>query len=316
MPSNPPDFSPDAPLVVIAGPTGAGKSELALAIAEHFRGEIVNCDSLQLYRGFNIGTAKTPEAERRGIPHHLIDILDPTEEFTAGEYARAARPVLRDIAARQSIPVVAGGTGFYLRALLEGLFPGPARDSKVRAQLARREARRPGFLGRALRRLDPATAQRIHANDHKKLIRALEVCLSARQPISELFQQGRDRLTGFRVIKIGLDPPREELYRRLDERCRAMLDHGLIEEVGCLLNAGVPADAKPFESIGYKETLAYIQHRIGPEEMLEQMQGNTRRYAKRQLTWFRREPDMHWLSGFGTEIDVQGYAINILAKCI
>jgi tRNA dimethylallyltransferase len=302
------------PLVLVLGPTGAGKSDLALEIAAQFDGEVVNCDSLQLYRGFDIGTAKTPVSERRGIPHHLIDILDPREEFTAGEYARVARPVLRDISARGRLPVVAGGTGFYVRALLEGLFPGPSRDEGLRQDLAQREQRRGGFLHRALRRFDPPAAARIHANDRNKLIRALEVCITARRPLSEMFQSGRDPLTDFQPLKIGLDPPRDELYARLEERCRRMLSGGLIDEVRSLLLAGAPAAAKPFQSIGYKEALAVIEGRLAVDEALALMQRDTRRYAKRQLTWFRREAGIHWLSGFGTEAGVQRYALTITAN--
>jgi tRNA dimethylallyltransferase len=302
------------PLVLVLGPTGAGKTDLALEIAERFNGEVVNCDSLQLYRGFDIGTAKTPVSERRGIPHHLIDILDPREEFTAGQYARVARPILRDIVARGRLPVIAGGTGFYVRALLEGLFPGPARDETLRHNLAQREQRRRGFLHRALRRLDPRAAARIHTNDRNKLIRALEVCISAQRPISEMFQAGRDPLRDFRPLKFGLDPPRDELYARLDERCRHMLDCGLIDEVRALLLAGVPAEAKPFQSIGYKEALAVVEQRLGPDEALIVMQRDTRRYAKRQLTWFRREDGMSWLSGFGMDPEIQRYALTITAN--
>jgi tRNA dimethylallyltransferase len=317
MPSQPPpEPVSDKPLIIVAGPTGAGKSDLALAIASKLGGEIVNCDSVQLYRGFDIGAAKTPEADRLGIPHHLIDIIDAAQEFTAGDYARAARAVLRQIAARGRIPVVAGGTGFYIRALLEGLFPGPPRNPSLRLELAQRERRRPGFLHRALRRFDAQTAARIHPNDRNKLIRALEVCLSERRPISELFERGRDPLRGFRPIKLGLDPPRAELYRRLDERCRSMLAAGLAEEVQRLLASGVPPDAKPFQSIGYKQALALVQGRLTAEQALELMRRDTRRYAKRQLTWFRREPGMHWLSGFGTDAAIQSYAIDTLANYI
>jgi tRNA dimethylallyltransferase len=303
-----------SPLVLVLGPTGAGKSDLALDIAAQFNGEIVNCDSIQLYRGFDIGAAKTPEAERRGIPHHLIDVLDPRAECTAGEYARMARAVIRDIAARERLPVVAGGTGFYVRALLEGLFPGPMRDEALRDDLARREDRRRGFLHRALRRLDPQAAARIHANDRNKLIRALEVCMTARRPMSQMFEAGRQALEGFRTLKLGLNPPREQLYSRLDERCRRMVEAGLLDEVRALLRSGVPPCAKPFQAIGYKEALAAVEGRITVDEALALMQRDTRRYAKRQMTWFRRESDMHWVSGFGTQPEIRSYALNNIAK--
>ncbi|HZT39247.1 MAG TPA: tRNA (adenosine(37)-N6)-dimethylallyltransferase MiaA [Bryobacteraceae bacterium] len=303
-----------SPLVLVLGPTGAGKSVLALDIAERFSGEIVNCDSIQLYRGFNTGAAKLPEAERRGIPHHLIDVLDPGEDCTAGAYARMARSVLVDIAARGRLPVIAGGTGFYVRALLEGLFPGPARDDALRRELARREERRRGFLHRALRRFDPAAAARIHANDRNKLIRALEVCITARKPISKMFENGRDALEGFRFLKLGLNPPRQQLYARIEERCRRMLEAGLLDEVRELLRSGVSPSAKPFQAIGYKEALAAVQGRMTAESALALMQRDTRRYAKRQITWFRRERDMRWLAGFGTEPEIRSYAFNIVAN--
>lgn len=299
---------------MVLGPTGAGKSALALDIAERFGGEIVNCDSIQLYRGFNTGAAKLPEAERRGIPHHLFDVLDPGEECTAGAYARMARRVIVDVAARGRLPVIAGGTGFYVRALLEGLFPGPARDDALRRELARREERRRGFLHRALRRFDPAAAARIHANDRNKLIRALEVCITARKPISKMFETGRDALAGFRLLKLGLNPPRQQLYARIEERCRRMLESGLLDEVRELLRSGVSPSAKPFQAIGYKEALAAVQGRMSAENALALMQRDTRRYAKRQMTWFRRERDMRWLSGFGTEPEIRSYALNIVAN--
>ena len=287
-----------------------------LEIAERFKGEIVNCDSVQLYRGFDIGTAKTPVSERRGIPHHLIDILEPMEIFTAGEYARVARPILRDITARNRLPVVVGGTGFYVRALLEGLFEGPSRDPHLRARLAAIESRRSGFLHRALRRYDPPSAARIHSNDLNKLIRAVEVCLAARAPMTEMFRKGRDPLTGFRIVKLILNPPREALYYKLNERCRAMLEEGLIEEIKRIISSGIPPDSKPFESIGYKEGLLYLHGSLTYDAALELMQRNTRRYSKRQLTWFRRESGATWLDGFGSDDTVRGSAFDMLAKLL
>lgn len=302
------------PLVLVLGPTGSGKSDLALDVAERFKGEIVNCDSLQFYRGFDIGTAKTPASERRGIPHHLFDTLEPEETFTAGDYARVARPVLREISGRAKLPIVAGGTGFYARALLEGLFAGPSRDDELRARLSAIEERRPGFLHRALGRYDRAAAHRIHPNDKKKVTRALEVCLAARRPISELFEEGRDRLTDYRWLKLVLNPSRADLYYKLDQRCSRMLEAGLIDEVIGLLRRGVSPQAKPFEAIGYKETLRFVQGDLTLDEALEQMRRDTRRYAKRQLTWFRRDSDARWLSGFGTESQIRDSAMNMLAK--
>jgi len=306
--------NPVTPLPVVLGPTGAGKSELAIHIAQALSGEIVNCDSLQLYRGFDIGTAKVPVELRGGVPHHLLDVLEPTELFTAGEYARAARKVLLEIARRQHIPLVVGGTGFYLRALLEGLFPGPPRDEAIRTRLQLREERRPGSLHRILSRLDPATATRIHPHDKNKTIRALEVRLLEGKPISALFEKGRTPLRGFQPIKLGLDPPRELLYARLDARSLGIFERGLIEEVRQLLAAGVPQSAKPFESLGYKQALQVLEGRLTPEQALQSTQLETRQYAKRQLTWFRKEQDVHWFHSFGDDAHVQREALAIVGQ--
>ncbi|HZY59888.1 MAG TPA: tRNA (adenosine(37)-N6)-dimethylallyltransferase MiaA [Candidatus Binataceae bacterium] len=289
------------PLVAVAGPTGSGKSELALQIAEKFNGEIVNCDSLQVYRHFDIGTAKLPPAERRGIPHHLIDIVNPDELFTAGEFARLARAAIADITARGRVPVVAGGTGFYLRALLDGLFEGPTRDEELRRRLSAREARRPGSLHRLLKRFDSASAQKIHANDVPKVMRALEVCLLTRRPVSELFRQGRDALRGYRVLKLGLLPDRDVLYPLLDARCAAMFARGLVDEVRHILSLGFAPECKPFESHGYKQALQLIRGELKERDAVFYAQRGTRQYAKRQITWFRRERDLEWVKGFGGE---------------
>ncbi len=298
------------PLIAIVGPTGSGKSDLALAAAEEFSGEIVNCDSLQLYRYFDIGTAKVLPNARRGIPHHLIDVLDPDQIFTAGEYARAARRELSAISERGRLPIVAGGTGFYLRALLDGLFPGPPRDPELRERLIHREARRRGSVHRILRRFDPEAARRIHPNDVPKTIRALEICLLTRRPATELFREGRDALHGYGVLKLGLDPDRALLYRRLDERCRAMFSSGLTEEVKRILAMGFPETSKPFESHGYRQAFQLLRGELSAAEALTLAQRNTRHYAKRQMTWFRREPGVVWLRGFGDEPQVAAAAFE------
>ena len=225
-------LKPDPLVVILLGPTGSGKTALSLALAERFGGEIVSCDSVAVYRGMELGTAKPTKEERARVPHHLIDVAEPDEAFTAGEYSRRARAALREIAARGRMPIVTGGTGLYLRALTEGLFAGPARREDLRARL-RSSARRHGdvWLHRVLRRLDAATAERIHANDTAKVIRAIEVCVAARSPLSTLLQnQGKNPLTGFRLLRIGLNPPREQLYDRLNQRCAAMFAAGLVEE--------------------------------------------------------------------------------------
>jgi len=294
----------------VVGPTGSGKSDLALLLAGEFNGEIVNCDSLQVYRHFDIGTAKLPVSEQRGIPHHLIDILAPDELFTAGAYARLARETIREISSRGKLPILAGGTGFYLRALLEGLFEGPGRDQSVRERLAAREARRTGSLHRVLRRLDPAAAARIHANDVPKVTRALEIFLLTRQAASRLFETGRDALQGYRTLKLGLLPDRGLLNPRLDARCAWMFDNGLVEEVRGILAMGFAASCKPFESHGYKQSLQLIHGELSMKDAVYYAQRNTRHYAKRQITWFRKESDLLWLRGFGDAEPIRRSALD------
>lgn len=305
------------PLPVVLGPTGSGKSDLALFIARTLGGEIVNFDSVQVYRGFDIGTAKLSPVHRQGVPHHLIDIVEPTELFTAGDYARLAAASMREISARGRTAVLVGGTGFYLRGLLDGLSPGPSRDAALRVRLSNRELQRPGSLHRILSRLDPAAAARIHPNDKNKTMRALEVRLLEGAPISSMFERGRPALTGFLPIKIGLNPPRELLYASLNERARKMFDAdlykpSLADEVRRLLSAGVPPDAKPFESLGYKQALQMLQGRMTEQQAIDSTQQETRRYAKRQLTWFRKEPGVHWIDNFGDDPRAQTEALTIL----
>lgn len=304
--------SPDVrqhPLVAVVGPTGSGKSDLALAIAEKFDGEIVNCDSVQVFRHFDIGTAKLPIEERRGISHHLIDILDPDELFTAGEYARVARQAIAEITERGRLPVVAGGTGFYLRALLDGLFEGPARDQGLRDRLAAREARRPGSLHRILSRFDPAAAAKIHRNDVPKVTRALEVCLLTRRPVTELFREGRDALQGYRTLKLGLLPDRDALYDRVNLRCERMFEVGLADETRRILAMGFAPSVKPFESVGYKQALQLVAGELSPRDAVFYAQRDTRNYAKRQITWFRREAGLVWLRGFGDDPAIREEAL-------
>lgn len=295
----------DWPLIAIVGPTGSGKSSLALHIARQNRGEVVNCDSLQVYRHFDIGTAKAPLAERLSVPHHLFDVLNPDEVFTAGDYARIGRTTLSSIRSRGNIPVVVGGTGFYLRALLDGLFEGPSRDPSLRERLAARETARPGSLRRLLTRLDPQAARRIHVNDRNKLIRALEVCVLARRPMSQLHLQGSPPLAGFRPLLIGLDPPREQLYPILNKRCSKMFADGLVTEVRHILDLGYARSCKPFESIGYKHSLWLIDEKYPYDFVLEEMQKDTRHYAKRQWTWFKKDSRVSWMTGFGHSSQVQ-----------
>lgn len=303
----------ELPLVAVIGATGSGKSSLALDLALNFQGEIVNCDSLQVYRHFDLGTAKLPVRERRGIPHHMIDIVDPDEVFTAGAYAQQARAAIADISARGRVPIVAGGTGFYLRALLCGLSEGPARDQALRDRLATRERRRAGSLYRLLGRFDPRAARRIHPHDAPKVTRALEVCLLARRPVTDLFEKGRNALAGYRTLKIGLWPDREVLYQRLDRRCHQMFEEGLTAEVRRILDLGFAPTSKPFESHGYRQALQQLRGELTPKEALFYAQRNTRRYAKRQMTWFRQEPATDWLHGFGDDALIRQAAADRVA---
>jgi tRNA dimethylallyltransferase len=290
-----------APLLVLVGPTASGKSALAVDLALQFHGEIVNCDSVQLYRGLDIGTAKTTAGQRRGIPHHLLDVLDPKELTTAGDYCLRARGVLQEIASRGTLPIVVGGTGFYLRALLEGLAEGPSRNEPLRARLAEMESISSGRLHRLLLRLDGEAAARIHARDLNKLIRAIEICILSRRPASDLFLDGRTPLEGFRMLKFVLQPDRKALHDRIAVRTRAIFSAGLVDEVRQLLAQGISWDAKPFESIGYREATEFLRGRISLEQAIESTTIATRQYAKRQMTWFRREPDAIAIHGFGDD---------------
>jgi tRNA dimethylallyltransferase len=300
----------DSLLVAILGPTASGKTALSLAVAEKFEGEIVNCDSVAMYREFDIGTAKPSRAERARVPHHLFDCIEPTQDVTAGEYSRLARQVLSEINLRRHLPIVVGGTGLYLRALLEGLFPGPQRSEELRERLRERATERgPEHLHRILARLDPSAAERIHANDVPKVIRAIEVCLGsrkdgARQKMTDLWQQGRNPLQGFRILRLGLDPDRATLYERINQRAEKMFETGLVEETERLLGK-YGATARPLASLGYKQAVQLLNGEITREQAVQAAQQAHRNYAKRQLTWFRREPEVRWLRGFGNTSDIQ-----------
>ena len=303
-------------LLVILGPTGSGKTSLSIALAEKFRGEIVNCDSVAMYREFDIGTAKPNPAERARVPHHLFDFVDPTQEMTAGGYARLARQVLAEINARHHLPIVVGGTGLYLRALLEGLFAGPQRSEELRERLRERAADPgPGHLHRILQRLDPASAQNIHSNDSPKLIRAIEVCMASRQKLSELWQRGRDPLRGFRILRFGLDPERPELYERINQRARQMFEMGLIQETQQLIDK-YGSSARPLSSLGYRQAAQLLRRELSRDEAVRAAQQGHRNYAKRQMTWFRREPDVIWLKGFGDDPVIQREAVALIARSV
>lgn len=309
-------MNPLARLVVVLGPTASGKSALGIWLAQRLDGEIVVCDSTQVYRHFDIGTAKVPLAERQEIPHHLVDLVEPDEVFTAGDYRRHAVPVLEEIRRRGKVPILTAGTGLYLRALLEGLADAPARSEELRKRLGKTAAERgPARLHRILARLDSATSRRIAPRDTQKVIRALEMRLLTGRPVGEIHRQGRAPLEGFEVRKIGLLPPRRALYEKIDHRVLHMLSAGWAEEVRELA-ARFAADAKPFEFIGYPELRAYLEGHISLETATQQIQQATRRFAKRQITWFRREPRVHWLEGFGDEPEICAGALQYLQKTV
>lgn len=301
---------PEPLLVVILGPTASGKSSLAVTLAQKFSGEIVSCDSVAVYRGFEIGTAKPTREQRALAPHHLLDVAEPNEPFTAGEYSRRARAALSDIVGHGKLPIVVGGTGLYLRALLEGLFPGPERSEELRERL-RTRAERPGYLHRLLGRLDRASAAKIHPNDTPKLIRAIEVCLASRARMSELWQQ-RDPLTGYRILRIGLNPERQKLYERINQRARQMFDAGLVAETKSLVTRY--GDVPPLESLGYRQARQFLRGELSLEEAIAAAQQGHRNYAKRQTTWFRREPQVTWLEGFGDAPQIEAEAAEIVAQ--
>jgi tRNA dimethylallyltransferase len=289
-----------APLIVILGPTASGKSALGIELAKQLNGEILVCDSTQIYRHFDIGTGKVPLAEQQGIPHHLVDLIEPEEIFTAGEYRRRALEVLVDLRKRGKLPIITAGTGLYLRGLLEGLSDSPARSEAIRDRL-RASAGTHGavHLHEVLKRLDPESAARIAQPDIQKIIRAIEMRVIAGKPVGEIHRSGRTPLEGYRPLKIGLIPHRAALYRRIHARIDMMIQAGWIDEVAQLIERSIPSGVKPFQFIGYAEWREYLAGGLTKELAVQKIQQATRRFAKRQLTWFRRELDVHWLPGFG-----------------
>jgi tRNA dimethylallyltransferase len=302
------------PLLVLAGPTASGKTALALRLAEELGGEIISCDSVAVYRLMEIGTAKPTLAERQRVPHHCIDLYWPDEACTAGDYARHARVALADIRGRKRIPIIAGGTGLYLRALLEGLAPAPQRDDALRDRLrARGEQRGSAWLHHILQRLDPKAAALIHPNDLPKLIRSIEVTLAARQPQTEQWQAGRDRLRGYSVLQMGLASAssksvREQLYARINDRAAAMFERGLLAETQ-MLRERYGDDCRALGALGYVQAMAVLRGESTLQAAVASAQQGHRNYAKRQGTWFRRESTMHWLEGFGDDLAVQEEAL-------
>ncbi len=361
--------NPTAParLVVVLGPTASGKSALGIELARHLNGEILVCDSTQLYRHFDIGTAKIAKPEQENIPHHLVDLVEPDEVFTAGDYRRHALLALDDLRARGKTPIITAGTGLYLRALLEGLADAPQRSEELRTRLREIvDARGAAHLHKILARLDPGAASRIAPRDTQKIIRAIEMRVLAGKPLAEIFSSSRadvrdevrvgvrendraevhekvregvrdkvregvragvregvreNQLKGYAITKIGLLPPRAALYSRIDARVNEMLAAGWLDEVRALIArgfaggspAGVPENVKPFQFIGYADLRAHLEGRITLAAAVAQIQQSTRRFAKRQLTWFRREPDVHWLESFGDAPETTAAALNLLA---
>ena len=332
-------------LIVILGPTASGKSALAIELAKRLNGEILVCDSTQVYRHFDIGTAKVLPRDQHGIPHHLVDLVEPNEIFTAGDYRRHALLSLDDLRRRSKLPILAAGTGLYLRALLEGLADAPTRSEELRDRL-RRSAKQHGpvHLHKILARLDPASATRIAPRDTQKIIRAIEMRILAGKPVAEIFSASRaesreevrehvaaretprdgvqdearralraNGLKGYAITKIGLAPPRPALYARIDARVNEMLAAGWLDEVRALVSSGIPVDAKPFQFIGYSDVRAHLEGRIPLAAAVANIQQSTRRFAKRQLTWFRREPDVHWLASFGDADETIAAALDLIA---
>ncbi len=303
-------------LVVLLGATASGKTALSLQLAKAFAGEIVSCDSVAVYRDLEIGAAKPSREERARIPHHLLDVVSPETPYTAGDYSREARAALQQIAGRKHLPIVVGGTGLYLRALIEGLFAGPPRSAVLRDRLLQHaEKRGSAYLHRLLLRLDSLSAANIHPNDTPKLVRALEVCVTGRQPLSQAWSAGRDSLQGFRTLRIGLDPPRAELYARINQRAAAMFEQGLVEETKALLARYGP-ECWPLASLGYKQAGALLRGEFSRDAAIAATQQGHRNYAKRQATWFRREPAVQWLRGFGDEAAIQAEALAMIAERI
>lgn len=302
------------PLIAILGPTATGKSALGLAIAERFNGEIINCDSTAVYRGFDIGTDKVPVEQRRGIPHHLIDIADPTEEYTAAQFGRDAAAAVADIHARGKLPILVGGTGFYYRALTRGLFPGPGKDAALRARLEAIAAKKGvETLHRMVSRVDPDSGLRIQPRDLKRLVRALEVYFQTGKPLTAHFADTVSPLApDVQVAAIALRMDARWLADRLAKRVDEQFAAGLIDEIRQLLASGVPPDARPFGGLVYRQAMEYLSGLRSEAETRALIAQENRKYARRQLIWFRKEPNLEWFDGPGTNAEVQDSVIREL----
>lgn len=306
--------NPDSPLIVLVGATASGKSSLALHLAEAFNGEIVSCDSVAVYREMEIGTAKPSFEDRARVPHHMIDVFSPNESCTAGDYSRGAREALVGIRERGHLPIVTGGTGLYLRALTDGLFPAPVQQPGLRAELRRQVSEHGAeHLHERLAKLDPTAAAAIHANDVSKVIRAIEVSLAGLQPITAQWQQGRDALTGFRILRLGLEPGRDRLYERINHRAAEMFDRGLVEETERLVER-YGYECRPLKSLGYAESVSVLRGECSREAAVSHAQQGHRNYAKRQGTWFRRDREIRWLQGAGSDVEVVNAAGSLVKQ--
>jgi tRNA dimethylallyltransferase len=302
-------------VVAILGPTATGKSALALAVAGHFGGEIVNCDSTAVYRGFDIGTDKLMPSDRRGVPHHLIDIADPTEEYSAARYARDASAAIRDIHGRGRLPILVGGTGLYYRALTRGLFPGPGKDAALRRRLeAVAERRDVTFLHRLLRRVDPASAQRIQPRDVKRLVRALEVYFLTGRPLTDHFADTTSPLVGVDVVALAIRLPAGQIAERVARRVAAQFERGILDEIRGLIARGVPETARPFGGLVYRQAIEHL-HGVRDEAATRALIAQeNRRYARRQLIWFRKEPNLTWFDGPGESAVVIARVLSFLRE--
>jgi tRNA dimethylallyltransferase len=289
----------------VLGPTASGKSALGLALAERYNGEIINCDSTAVYRGFDIGTDKLPRDARRGVRHHVIDIADPTDVYTAAQYARDAAAAIRDIHGRGKLPILIGGTGFYYRSLTRGLFPGPGADEQLRARLNRiADARGPERLHRLLRRVDPASAARIMPRDRKRMVRALEVYIATGRPLTSHFAETTSPIADCDVVPIALRLPPAMTAERVARRVDEQFARGIVDEVRGLLASGVPPDARPFGGLVYRQVMEMLRGVRGEAETRALIVQENRRYARRQLIWFRKEPNLRWFDGPGEREDV------------
>jgi tRNA dimethylallyltransferase len=300
-------------LVAVLGPTATGKSALGLALAERFGGEIISCDSTAVYRGLNIGTDKVPVTERRGVPHHLIDLVEPVEEFTAAAYVRVAARVVADVRDRGHLPILVGGTGFYYRALTRGLFPGPGRDEALRARLTKIAHRR-GVerLHRVLARIDAPSGDRIKPRDLMRIVRALEVYFLTGRTLSQHFADTASPLAEWEVVTIGLHPPWLEITSRIARRVDQQFDRGLVDEVRALLESGVPPGARALGGLGYRQVLGLLRGECDEPGARASIVQETRRYARRQLIWFRKEPNLHWIHRVGEHRDTIGEADRLV----